>query len=311
MIISLNCSPSASSRSKELSNLFTQLSFYYAEVAHYTVDTNGTVWQLLKRVVFSELLLCKLYKEFCGFNNSTNFYWSAQKVKETSERAAQLIKTYLANPPDYNETAITAVAETFATSERVGYVMHSQMGGIYVDFVQTFNNTMYIPVIVFVDKYGKKDDTAHQFETNTHERALNSPNWVGRMDTMGLVYNMRHYTYVRILLAMSVFSSNIGVVVLYNATNGRMRRFDVDKNDTDLAQIRRIEVFYFQQFSEAVCASNVAIPTIRKPETESRDEDDDVDANDGEKTWQKPLYQQLGKFRPLSRLEELKSSPPQ
>lgn len=295
MQISITCEGDRTDRLLDFTDLNKSITEFYAEVAYYTSNTTGTVWQLLKHFAFSDLLLCKLYTEFGGFNNSANFFWDISRVNETKTLAKDVIAAFLDNPPDYNEHAIAEVAKTFTNSHRLGYVMHSQMGGVYVDLVHRVGN-LFLPVIVFPDKYGAKDDTLQKFEKTTGDRLLTKPTWVARLDSVGVIYNKRHFTYIRILLAMAVLNVRIGTVVLYNSNNGHTKRYQVDMSDDDLLQIRLIEAYYYPKFTEVVMASKHCIPRIEKPH---KDDEDML------LPWNSLPYEQLGKYRTVHPWQEL------
>lgn len=264
--------------------LLIQLAHYAVAVACNTIDTDGTLWNCISHVVFSDLLLCTLYtKLYKPLHSDNDFRWRLPPFSQHAK--AQLIITqFLARPPRYEVDAVKFLSKNLPNTCQFGFALHSRFGGVVIDLVRTDPATnKFEPLIVVSDKFGSKYDNNEEFMNHLKSRATLKQHWIARMDSRhGVIYNVKHPSYIRILLAMQVLNTTSGTVILYNVTNQRHAEFAItERNNEHIDMIKSVEFYFYELFEKAVGGGGgpAAIPTLEFSQCQPRSS--------------KPYYEQL------------------
>lgn len=215
--------------------------------------------------MFTSMLLAYIYEQFVlPRTNSRRFAWPLDTLTSTLEKIKALIRTYQQEPRNYNEAAIDAVLNDYLRTQPLVYPLPSRFGFLItgsvfvrVDLVIR-RNSLFIPVLVITDTFKRQRDKTISQQLRDH--AIQHGDWVGRIDDHDdLVYNTRHPTYLRILLAMAAIKAPRGLVIHYEATTQHFTEFEVAHNFTDIRLINTRALFCFDLFAD-ILSNNTNFP---------------------------------------------------
>ena len=213
MYISQNCDLSSLTSSSKISlNSLIYLIIHNADIiATNTTNSDGPLWNTLQRIIFSDNLLCQLYSAFRKSNTKNlDFKWPLGSLSNM-KKADYIIRKFLRSPPSYNMDAIMNVALTLP-AEHFGFAMHSPYSGVYIDLVRKTTLGTYEPVIVVTDNFGQKNCSLQTFPEQLYAKST-KPNYITYISNNVVVYNTKHSSYIRIILAMQVLCTTSGVIV--------------------------------------------------------------------------------------------------
>ena len=166
-----------------------------------------------------------------------------------------IIRSYLTTPRIYQEDIVDQARQHLSKkgvhASRLGTVLYDSIF-VRIDLI-TSNN---IPIIVVCDTLKRDKNKTDSIQNLIRYQAARTNDWIAKIkpNSLGessgkLIFNIRHPTYIQILLAMAVTNATSGIVILCETLSNHFEELPVAYNAVDKHTILQRTLLCYQHFA--------------------------------------------------------------